>query len=37
MIAIFEEKAGLKVFVMGRPSTALLVLAKLKALICRSS
>jgi hypothetical protein len=37
MIAVFEEKACLSGFVMGRPSTASLVFANLKTLVCRLS
>jgi hypothetical protein len=37
MIAVFEEKTSLSVFVMGRPLAASLVSAKLKTLLCRLS
>jgi hypothetical protein len=37
MIAVFEEKTSMSVFVMGRPSTASLVSAKLNTLLCRLS
>jgi hypothetical protein len=37
VMTIFEEKASLSDFVMGRPPTASLVSAKLKTLFCSLS